>query len=197
MSFGVLMYLPSEHIEECKSTDQNVADVPSGDLISREEAIETVQTHLDILINSRRHGDDFTFINVLTDIRNKLSALTSAEKTIANNCDLISRQDAIDVVCRTRCGDKAKGCPAHSCPVIEEFESLPSAETHEIRTETHECVKKTHDTDLISRAEVLAVINKAMYNTDNKDIQDYLFCGLRRDVHHLPSADRPKGEVEE
>ena len=45
--------------------------------------------------------------------------------------------------------------------------------------------------DQISRAEVLALINKAMYNTDNKDIQDYLFCGLRRDVHNLPSADRP------
>ena len=45
--------------------------------------------------------------------------------------------------------------------------------------------------DIISRAEVLALINKAMYNTDNKDIQDYLFCGLRRDVHNLPSADRP------
>ena len=34
---------------------------------------------MDILINSRRHGDDFTFINVLTDIRNKISALPSAD----------------------------------------------------------------------------------------------------------------------
>lgn len=43
--------------------------------------------------------------------------------------------------------------------------------------------------DLISRDTVLALINKAIYNTNNKEIQDYLFCGLRRDVHHLPSAD--------
>lgn len=78
MSFGVLMYLPSEHIEECKSTEQNVADVPIG--------------------------------------------------------------------------------------------------------------------ETVSKAEVLALINKAMFNTDNKDIQDYIFNGLRRDVHHLPSIYRPKGE---
>lgn len=42
--------------------------------------------------------------------------------------DLIRRADAIEAVCRTRCGDKAKGCPAHSCLVIEEFDALPSAE---------------------------------------------------------------------
>lgn len=48
------------------------------DLISRADAIEAVQTYLNILVNSRRHGDDFTFINVLTEIRNKISALPSA-----------------------------------------------------------------------------------------------------------------------
>lgn len=56
-----------------------------NDLISRAEGIETVQSYLNILINSRRHGDDFTFINVLTDIRNKISALPSA--------DVVSRED--------------------------------------------------------------------------------------------------------
>lgn len=70
--------------------------------------------------------------------------------------------------------------------------------------------------ETVSKAEVLALINKAMFNTDNKDTQDYIFNGLRRDVHNLPSevcddciwrvcnynsvdwekptADRPKGE---
>lgn len=43
--------------------------------------------------------------------------------------DLIKRADAIEAVCRTRCGDKAKGCPAHSCLVIEEFDALLSADT--------------------------------------------------------------------
>lgn len=35
---------------------------------------------------------------------------------------------------------------------------LPSAETHEIRTETHACVKETHDTDLISRADAIEAV---------------------------------------
>ena len=30
--------------------------------------------------------------------------------------------------------------------------------THEIRTETHECVKETHDTDLISRADAIEAV---------------------------------------
>lgn len=77
-------------------------------------------------------------------------------------------------------------------------------------------INEEPNVDLISRAEVLALINKAMFNTDNKDIQDYIFNGLRRDVHNLPSevcgdciwrvcnynsvdwekpsTDRPKGE---
>ena len=54
-------------------------DRPTGDLISRADAIEVVQRYLDILIGSRRHGDDFTFINTLTGVRNALSALPSAE----------------------------------------------------------------------------------------------------------------------
>lgn len=50
--------------------------------------------------------------------------------------------------------------------------------------------------DLISRDEVLALINKAMFSTANIDMQDYIFNGLRRDVHNLPSADRPTDEPE-
>ena len=52
------------------------------DLISRADVIKAVQAYLNILINSRRHGDDFTFINVLTEIRNKISALPSADRPI-------------------------------------------------------------------------------------------------------------------
>jgi len=48
-------------------------------LIKQEDAIETVQQYLDILIWSRRHGDDFTFINTLTEVRNAINSLPSAE----------------------------------------------------------------------------------------------------------------------
>lgn len=55
-------------------------------------------------------------------------------------------------------------------------------------------IKAESSEETISKDEVLALINKAMYAIDNKDIQDYIFCGLRRDVHNLPSVYRPKGE---
>ena len=63
----------------------NISTKVKSDLISREGAIDAVQAYLDILINSRRHGDDFTFINVLTEIRNKISALPTA--------DAVNRED--------------------------------------------------------------------------------------------------------
>ena len=56
--------------------------------------------------------------------------------------DLINRADAIEAVCRTRCGDKAKGCPAHSCLVIEEFDALPSADA--VHGEDNEIIKAIH-----------------------------------------------------
>lgn len=43
--------------------------------------------------------------------------------------------------------------------------------------------------DLVSRAEVLALINTAMFSIDNREMQDYIFNGLRREVHNLPPAD--------
>ena len=56
------------------------------------------------------------------------NVMDSENDAVKTEDDVIKRQDAIKTVCRTRCGDKAKGCPAHSCPVIEEFDALPSAE---------------------------------------------------------------------
>ena len=78
MSFGVLMYLPSEHIEECKSTEQNVADVPSGDLISRDEAI----AYIDRVTNSGlgKHKS-------LEYIRKYISALPSADRPTLKQTD--------------------------------------------------------------------------------------------------------------
>lgn len=62
------------------------------DLISRADVIETVQAYLDILINSRRHGDDVTLINVLTDIQSKLSALPSADRPQGEDWDKYSEK---------------------------------------------------------------------------------------------------------
>lgn len=55
-------------------------------------------------------------------------------------------------------------------------------------------IKAESSEETVSKAKVLALINKAMFSIDNRDMQDYIFHGLRRDVHNLPSSDRPKGE---
>lgn len=49
--------------------------------------------------------------------------------------------------------------------------------------------------DLISRNAALALVVKAIHGTDSKEIQDYLFGGLRKELWALPSEQlRPKGE---
>ena len=40
-------------------------------------------------------------------------------------------------------------------------------DTHEIHTETHECVKETHDSDLISRADAIGLVKKICWNCSN------------------------------
>ena len=63
------------------------------------------------------------------------------------------------------------------------IKTLPS-ETHDKRTDTHGvCLD-----ELISRNAALALVVKAIIGTDNEEIQDYLFYGLRKDLWALPSA---------
>lgn len=104
--------------------------------------------------------------------------------------DLISRADAIEAIPDTR-ADMFENC--RNCKlldreqVIDILSALPSAETHEIHTETHECVKNTHDTDLISREEVCEAIERyeRHFNTKLETLKDL--------VAELPNycADRP------
>ena len=52
--------------------------------------------------------------------------------------------------------------------------------------------------ELISRNAALALVVKAIHGTDSKEIQDYLFGGLRKELWALPSEQlRPKGKWEE
>ena len=43
--------------------------------------------------------------------------------------------------------------------------------------------------DTIYRDDAIALVIKAIHGTDNKEIQNYLFSGLRRQMWSLPSAD--------
>jgi hypothetical protein len=108
--------------------------------------------------------------------------------------DLISRADAIETVCRTRCGDKAKGCPAHSCLVIEEFESLQSAETHEIRTETHSVclISKDDAIEAVAQQWLFEASAESPYVNDD-DIDDYRKLAEEL-LSDIPSAEAVQGE---
>ena len=165
---------------------------------------------IDMAIEALSLADAIPIVD-LTDGKTKLkaedwvyddtpSAETHEIRTETHECvkethdtDLISRADAIEAVCRTRCGDKAKGCPAHSCLVIEEFDALPSAETHEIRTETHGVCLISKDDAIEAVAQQWlfeASVGNPYVNDD--DIGEYrkLAEELFEDV---PSADAEQG----
>ena len=48
---------------------------------------------------------------------------------------------------------------------------------------------KGEDGDLISRGEAVALVNRAIRGIDDKDAQEYLFDGLRKQMWALPSAE--------
>lgn len=124
--FGEVEYLPSEPsltIQTGQTWGKSANIGKPSDLISRADAIEAIIEMQD------GSGQSYNFVSEAVDILNALpSAETHEIRTETHGVCLISKSDAIEVVCRTRCGDKAKGCPAHSCPVIEEFDALPSAD---------------------------------------------------------------------
>lgn len=99
--------------------------------------------------------------------------------------DLISRADAIEAVCGTCCedGKKYEKCTIYRrglCADLEALEALPSAETHEIRTETHGVC-------LISKADAIEAVADAI--TEERSVMD---CGLDmaiKIIKALPSAD--------
>ncbi|MBQ3286306.1 MAG: hypothetical protein IJH40_11825 [Ruminococcus sp.] len=103
--------------------------------------------------------------------------------------DNISREDAINVVVEYDVEQLPDKDGIHQAKAIITKATL-------CQEENAHSGEVTEMVDLISRDEVLALINKAMFSTANIDMQDYIFNGLRRDVHNLPSADRPTDEPE-
>lgn len=65
-----------------------------------------------------------------------------------------------------------------------EIESLPSATSQNLTKPNKSC-----EDDLISRADAIALVIKAIHGTDNKEIKEYLFDGLRKQMWSLPSAE--------
>ena len=49
--------------------------------------------------------------------------------------------------------------------------------------------------DIIYRDDAIALVIKAIHGTDNKEIQNYLFDGLRKQMWSLPSAEAIQGWI--
>lgn len=78
-------------IEPSKSTDQNVADVPSGDLISRADVIEAVTR---LCVDGYKAKVDGYFIPLTDALINTLSALPSADRpTVIRSKTLMPTKD--------------------------------------------------------------------------------------------------------
>ena len=80
-------------LEPSKSTDQKSADVPSGDLISRQWLLDLY----DIDTTSFKETAKVPLEVIIQNIKDAPS-VSIQPKTIANDCDLISRADAIEAV---------------------------------------------------------------------------------------------------
>ena len=79
--------------------------------------------------------------------------------------DLIRREDAITAIAVAVLDDRDE---------LEAIKAIPSVQA---------------SGDLISRADAVSLVIKAIHGTDNEEIKNYLFSGLRRQMWSLPSAE--------
>lgn len=109
------------------------------------------------------------------------------------------------------CGDfiRCKDCKWYKNCEYFDPHNAPCRLTHEIHTETHECVKETHDSDLISRAELIEAIedtdwyhinrNGKMVHGSNDEYESwYKYEDIYKAIDRVPSVSAERvGEWEE
>ena len=119
-------------LEPSKSTDQKSADVPSGDLISRQWLLDLY----DIDTTSFKETAKVPLEVIIQNIKDAPS-VSIQPKTIANDCDLISRADAIEAVQKDIEFEKEhaipyedydSGCIGGLKKAIRTLNALPSAD---------------------------------------------------------------------
>lgn len=112
---------------------------------------------------------------------------------------MMTREEALRELMDIR--DEATAYPDSVCYVtsededalnvaIEALNSVMDTENDTVKTE-NDVIKRQDavNSDLIRREDSIALVIKAMVETDNEEIQNYLFDGLRRQMWSLPSAD--------
>lgn len=99
----------------------------------------------------------------------------------------MNREEAIERIKQNKAAAEFHAGMVQNTNAIEN--ELKDIEAMEMAIEalTQDSRKVTQD--LIIREDAIALVIKAIHGTDNKEIQEYLFDGLRKQMWSLPSAD--------
>ena len=139
--------------------------------------------------------DAFGEVEYAPIVRCKDCRYKNAFSDCTNTYGIWDKQVADDDFC-SRAESKADN--AENPNLMSHEEAWGQIETHDIRTETHECVKETHDSDLISRADAIERIKSRKEwcvkfgHSDFWKRLDY----TEHFIKALPSADRPNDAIE-
>lgn len=178
--------------------------------MKREEAIQVLQTALtspfiygeyadaiEMAIKAIRHDVIFEQIKwerdvALDTLEEHGIGLGQKAQNVYNlhKGDLISREDAIDAICKTWCYTTYNMCPhvddgyCKGCDEIEAVDALPSAEYSNAKTQNSSQETQKLNGDLISREEVLRAIITA------EEVEpDFGYKHLYDVIELLPSVD--------
>ena len=175
-------------IEPCKSTDQNVENVPSGYMCFSCK----YGSRIGMPCKECKHDyeDKYTPIN-------KYAAIPRW------NADLISRESAICAIENTNCElttgdwdeltDAINKIPSFDVVSREEYNKLLANSIWESEHITDRPkVNSAEPSDIISRAEVHHILS--LLSTEGGKDAKLLFSDAHESIDALPSADRPKGE---
>ena len=101
----------------------------------------------------------------------------------------MTREEAIEILSERYLNAVSFGADDYAMSVNEALDMAISALKEEPLS--HEEAWEQIENDRISRADAVALVIKAIHGTDNEEIKEYLFRGLRKQMWVLPSADRP------
>ena len=150
-----------------------------NDLISRQAAIAYAISGRVRTLPTSEDGENWIRTE---DVRQSLSTMPSAQPEHLTDDDFETIRIHLSAFKERLCNQRRWKEAEDYERLINRFISFASAQP-EIKT----------DGDTISRQDAVALVNRAIRGTDNKEIQEYLFDGLRKDMWSLPSAE-PKTE---
>ena len=156
-----------------------------SDLISRQWLMECMNEGW-IKFNTEK--DENRFIHLVRDIA------PSVQPEIKTDGDTISRAEAVKAICGDCVWYNTASCEGEEweCDSVNKLRSLPSAETHEIRTQTH-----AMRSDTISRADAIYAIVNTVSDVglhDNSETARYGATYRQQEIitilKSLPSANK-------